>query len=286
VLSLTKPENANSPVIPDHELIRCIGKGGYGEVWLAKNVLGAFSAVKILQRNNFKDARPLEREFNGLKQFTPLSRAHPNFVHVLHVGRHEEPEYIYYVMELADDEADSKKFDPATYSARTLDKEMVRRRRFSLSETLEIAIPLTQALEFLHKNSLIHRDIKPSNILFVKGVPKLADVGLVTSIDLAGTSITYVGTPGRIAPEGPGTPSADIFSFGKLLYEMGYGLPLERFPELPTSLFEGEDEDGLIMLNRIILKACELNMQNRYQSASELLEDLERLQAKLQAIKS
>ena len=53
---------------------------------------------------------------------------------------------------------------------------------------------------------LIHRDIKPSNIIFVKGVPKFADIGLVTDIATKGRDVTYLGTPGRIAPEGPSLP--------------------------------------------------------------------------------
>ncbi|MDB6033445.1 MAG: c-type lectin fold [Verrucomicrobiales bacterium] len=270
----------DGPAIPDHELIRCIGKGGYGEVWLARNVLGSYNAVKILYRLNFKDSRPLEREFNGLKKFTPISRGHPNFVHVLHVGKHAVPEYIYYVMELADDVAQPNVVDPASYRARTLAHDLQNRRKFSLAEGLQIAIPLAQALEFLHQHQLIHRDIKPANILFVNGVPKLADVGLVTDIESPGSSITYVGTPGRIPPEGPGSPAGDIFSFGKLLYEIGVGLPMERFPELPTTLVEAPDEAGFMLLNRIILKACDMNVRHRYQSATELVADLMDLQNK------
>jgi serine/threonine protein kinase len=160
---------------------------------------------------------------------------------------------------------------------------MRKRKRFSLLECLEIAIPLAQALDYLHKANLIHRDIKPANILFAKGAPKLADVGLVTEMDLAGSSVTYVGTPGRIAPEGPGSPAGDVFSFGKLLYEIGIGLPLERFPELPTSLVDGKD-DGAVQLNLIILKACEMEIRKRYQTAAEMLLDLVDLQTRLRTL--
>jgi len=271
------------PWIPDYELVRCIGKGGYGEVWLAKTVLGGYQAVKILQRDNFKDARPLEREFNGLKRFTPISRSHPNFVHILHVGRHENPDYIFYVMELADDASGHPMSNPTDYSPRTLASDMRKRKRFSLLECLEIAIPLAQALDYLHKANLIHRDIKPANILFAKGAPKLADIGLVTEMDMAGSSVTYVGTPGRIPPEGPGSPPGDVFSFGKLLYEIGIGLPLERFPELPTSLVDGKD-DGAVQLNLIILKACEMDIRRRYQTAAELLADLVELRTRLDSL--
>jgi len=58
----------------------------------------------------------------------------------------------------------------------------------------------------MHQQHLIHRDIKPSNIIFVRGVPKFADIGLVTEIATKGEEVTYLGTRGYIAPEGPGTP--------------------------------------------------------------------------------
>ena len=69
------------------------------------------------------------------------------------------------------------------------------------------------------------RDIKPSNIIFVGGRPKLADIGLVTD---AGDARSIVGTEGYLAPEGPGTPQADIFALGRVLYEATTGLTLSR----------------------------------------------------------
>jgi serine/threonine protein kinase len=65
---------------------------------------------------------------------------------------------------------------------------------------------------------LVHRDIKPSNIIFVNGALKLADVGCVT--DLGDAAMSYVRTEGFIPPEGPGTMQADIYSLGKVLYEI------------------------------------------------------------------
>ena len=75
------------PVIPDHELLRRIGEGSYGEVWLARNVLGDYRAVKVVYRRTFESARPFDREFEGIKQFEPISRSHESQVQILHVGR-------------------------------------------------------------------------------------------------------------------------------------------------------------------------------------------------------
>ena len=60
--------------IPDHEMLRCIGKGSYGQVWLARNMMGAYRAVKLIFRNSFKDKRPFDREISGIRRFEPISR--------------------------------------------------------------------------------------------------------------------------------------------------------------------------------------------------------------------
>src|SRR5437667_12494479 len=64
------------PQIPDHELIRPIGRGSYGVVWLARSVMGTYRAVKIIYRHTFKEAHPFEREYNGIRKFEPVSRSH------------------------------------------------------------------------------------------------------------------------------------------------------------------------------------------------------------------
>jgi serine/threonine protein kinase len=91
--------NRPPPEIPDYELIKCIGSGSYGEVWLARNVMGTFRAVKIVHRDAFKSERPFEREFDGIKKFEPVSQTHESQRKIFHVGRRDE--YFYYVMELA-----------------------------------------------------------------------------------------------------------------------------------------------------------------------------------------
>jgi len=75
--------------VPDYELLRCIGHGSYGDVWLARNVLGQFRAVKIIYRSRFTDPRPFEREFEGIQRFEPISRSHPSQLHILHVGKND-----------------------------------------------------------------------------------------------------------------------------------------------------------------------------------------------------
>ena len=266
------------PEIHDHMLLRCIGRGAYGEVWLAVNAVGLYHAVKIIYRRNFDNIEPYTREFNGIQKYMPVSLKHPGLVHILHVGRKDDQGYFYYVMEAGDDEAAGNKINPETYSPRNLDKDLKRRGKFSVADCISLLLPLTDGLEFLHQQQLIHRDIKPSNIVFVNGVAKLADIGLVTNIALDAETVSAMGTEGFIAPELPGKPPADIYSLGKVLYEAATGLDRRQFPELPVLAVDSAETVQFMRLNAIILKACEANPQRRFQSAAELRASLLDLQ--------
>ena len=115
-------DDAPVVTVPDHELLRCIGRGSYGQVWLGRNVMGTYRAVKLVERATFQNARPFEREFNGILKFEPLSRSHPGLVDVLQIGRTEH--CFYYVMELADDVVTGQQIDPEHYTPKTLRTEL------------------------------------------------------------------------------------------------------------------------------------------------------------------
>ncbi len=96
------------PHIPDHELLRRIGAGSYGEVWLARSVMGTFRAVKVVHRASFDHERPYEREYAGIQKFEPFSRSHEGLVDILQIGRNDAEGYFYYVMELAESVASNQ----------------------------------------------------------------------------------------------------------------------------------------------------------------------------------
>jgi WD40 repeat protein len=277
------------PAIPDHELLRPIGRGAYGEVWLARNVMGAWRAVKIIGRAQFESDRPYEREFAGIRRFEPVSRSSGGLVHVLHVGRNDAAGYFYYVMELADaadmknpeigklnerTPRDSSSFE--NYTPRTLHSDLKRRGRLPTPEVLRIGLEVANGLAQLHRPGLVHRDVKPGNIIFVNGHAKLADIGLVTA---GGEGRTFVGTEGYIPPEGPGTASADIYALGMALYEASAGFAPEKFPDVPPEWFTSAAGDDALELHQVILKACEGRRTDRYPSVDALQADLALLQS-------
>ncbi len=297
------------PITPDYELLEQIGSGAYGEVWRARSTAtGAMRAIKIVHRSTFADVRPFEREFEGIKKFEEISRSHPSQLAIFHVGRNDAAKCFYYVMELADAapgvEVQSPRFKvqgipeteqsaeaevssalnlkPETlnsFAPRTLRSDLRTHGRLPAARVLELGLALTEALAHLHQHGLVHRDVKPSNIIFVSGRPKLADIGLVTDVATGDDSRSIVGTEGYLAPEGPGTPQADLFALGKVLYEAVTGLDRRQFPQLPPDLLAWPDAALVFELNEIILKACAGSGRDRYWSTDAMHADLERLRS-------
>lgn len=266
------------PSIPDHEVLRKIGGGAYGEVWLARGVTGAMRAVKVVWREDFEDERTFEREFEGILRFEPISRDHPGLVNVLHVGRSpDRHSFYYYVMELGDDIHRGTEIHPVEYEPRTLraDSKDTKAKQFPIDECIEVGLRLSDALGHLHGKGLAHRDVKPSNVIFVGGKAKLADIGLVA----ARGQRTFVGTEGFVPPEGPGSAQADVYSLGKVLYEIATGKDRLDFPELPDELPQGDQKKKWLALNRIICDVCEPQLSKRtISTAAELTDALRRIQ--------
>jgi serine/threonine protein kinase len=295
------------PCVPDYDLLRQIGGGAYGEVWLARNrATGVLRAAKIVWRRTFQDDRPFQREFDGIQKFERISREHPSQLALFHIGRNEEQGYFYYVMELADPleqqkrESREQKSETArpqqdkespgvqpggraiswarglhSYTPHTLRAELAH-GRLPPQRVLELGLALVEALTHLHGHGLVHRDVKPSNVIFINGRPKLADIGLVTD---ASDQCSIVGTEGYLPPEGPGTPQADIFALGKVLYEAATGKDRREFPKLPEELRSWSDAKTVFELNEIVLKACASKSGERYLNVEQMLAELQALQA-------
>lgn len=276
VLRVPPPADTPPPRLPDYELLRLIGRGSYGDVWLARAVTGVFRAVKIIWRERFPDERPYVREFEGVTRFAAISLREPSQLALLHAGRSETEGFFYYVMELADDAEHGRTIEPETYVPLTL-RELHRRHvRIHPAEVVALGAALSRGLATLHRAGLVHRDIKPSNVVLIGGVPKLADIGLVAA---ASAGLTFVGTEGFVPPEGPGAPAADVYSLGKVLYELATGLDRHDWPRLPPDLAELPDRRALLELNEVLVRACEPDARKRFLDAGALLDELLLLQA-------
>ena len=276
------------PDTPDYKLFNPpFGEGAYGKVWLARNATGQWRALKVVYLANFEqNTDPYEREFSGIKKYQPVSDKHPGLLRVEFVSE-KQAGYFYYVMELGDPLEPGWEQEPSTYKPRDLVSERARSRgrRLPVRECVRIGLALSDALDFLHRQGLTHRDIKPQNIIFVNGQPKLADMGLITEIRPPDQERTLVGTPGYMPPppERPGTPQADIYALGMVLYVLGTGRNAAYFPEIATTLVEGGDPADFLPLNTVILKACQPDPAQRFASAAEMHRALQETRKALEA---
>src|SRR6185503_215769 len=273
---------------PGYDYVKEIASGGYGYVYLFNRKQGEdqqYVAGKFLYRHLFGEpddaasTGAYERALEGLRNFRSLSTEAEYLLRIFDVRQRHDEGYFCYMMELADDIESGRKIDPANYRPRTLKNELERRghrRRLPVAECLEIAVLLARGLQILHESGFTHRDVRPSNIIFVNNVPKLADIDLLADNDQTLTS--YI-PRSYAAPEGADSIQADIFSFGKTLYEMCTGRPVNAYPTLPPDLRNWDDHEHFLSVNKVISKACARDLGKRYSSAKGLLSDLERVRS-------
>lgn len=250
---------ARMPAIPDYILRRRLGRGAFGEVWLAENKnTGVYHAVKLIPPSV---AMHMEQE--AIRNLERLTSPHPCRVDIRHVGRTDE--CFYYVMALADSYVKAKTFTVADYEPRTLQSDLKRRGRLPLSDALRIVMDVLEALADLHAQGLLHGDVKPANIVFIDDKPRLADFGLVTR---ASGDKLGAGTPRYAPPEGIVDHSGDLYTVGRMLLELVTGtLSAEPLPVSPDVLPADEAQTGSIL--RILQRATSSEPAVRFQTAEQ-----------------
>ena len=265
-------DGALPPAVPDHDLVRPIGEGGFGRVWLARNrATGQLHAVKVIPLRGAGAADPAGREMASIVRLEAgVRRRHPSLLCIHHVGK--TAEFLFYVMDLADDASGSPASAAANYRPATLEGRLEAGPLEPL-ECVRWARQLLAGLASLHQAGMVHRDVKPSNCLFVDGELKLADFGLVAE---AGPQVSRIGTPKFMPPDGRMDARADVYAAGLVLYEMMTGLPAECFPRPGEGARRAVETPLLGALTRIVLKACEPDPRGRFRDAGEMLAALEK----------
>ena len=261
-----------------YEIIELIGSGGMANVYKALcHRLNRYDAVNIMRDETAANTE-LRRRFRAESQAVAML-SHPNIVSVYDVSHSDDVEYI--VMELID--------------GITLKQYLQKKSVLDPSEVLDFTIQTAKALEHAHSKGIIHRDIKPQNIMLLKdGMIKVADFGIASLENtVEENNGETVGSVHYIAPEqargeAPDARS-DIYSLGIVMYEMLTGrLPyvgnsdvevavkhMNTDPVTPRDIVPSIPEE----LERICLKAMNSNIDERYQTASEMLADLEQYKA-------
>lgn len=249
------------PEVPDFDLLRPIGRGAFGQVWLATNrTTGRLRAVKLIRLDQ------AGREIASLIRLEANVRnQHPNLLGIDHVG--QTAQYLFYVMDPADDITGSPASCDSAYRPCTL-KERLRSGPLSADDCSRHARQLVAGLAHIHKAGMVHRDVKPANCLFMDGDLKLGDFGLLAPDS---TQNSRAGTPDYMPPDGQMDARADVYAAGLVMYEMLAGLPRRSFPHLGQRASEVAKSPLLRRLNRLILRACQPDPQQRFADAEEML---------------
>ncbi len=262
-----------------YEITELIGEGGMADVYKARDVIdGKTIAVKILKKEFAESEEFLRRFRNESKAIAVLS--HPNIVKIYDVGFSEKIQYI--VMEYID--------------GITLKEYIENERVLSWKDAVHFVTQILRALQHAHERGIVHRDIKPQNIMmFTDGTIKVMDFGIAKFAREEGKTATdqAIGTVHYISPEqarGDLTDAkSDLYSVGVMLYEMLTGqkpfdtdnpvsiavMHMHNVAELPRRI----NPDIPVPLEEIIVHAMEKIPEDRYQTATEMIKDIDRFKS-------
>ncbi|HEY2547199.1 MAG TPA: protein kinase [Candidatus Acidoferrum sp.] len=258
-----------------YEILQLLGQGGMGAVYKARDSeLDRFVALKLIRPELARNPEILQR----FKQELILARqvSHKNVIRIFDLGQSDGIKFI--TMDFVE--------------GRDLRQLLQEKGKFPAEQTAKIMLQICRALEAAHNEGVIHRDLKPQNIMLdSSGRVYVMDFGIARSAYLPGMTQTgvLIGTPEYMSPEQARgeklTERSDLFSLGVIFYELltnqspyASDAPLatlwKRMQEKPKPPIE-IDPDVPKALNDIVMKALEIEEENRFPSAREMAHQLE-----------
>ena len=279
------PTLVSGDTLDNYQLIREIGRGGFGVVWLAKPKIGKNVALKIVPKGDRGD-----RELAALRDYIKFHQENrtppPGLMAVDYVGERED--CIYYVMPLADSMHDGVDASEASYAPKSLGRLIDSQRQlshwFGGKQIGEWLAAMCDGVQALSDGSLSHGDIKPDNILFVNGRPVMGDISLLQTRSRNKPS---GGTRGFTAPplviKLDGNP--DLYALGATLFATLSGQSPELFmradshwPPKGKNSLELPDRKMWNELRNIVLNACDPSEENisAYEEPRQMAEALRR----------
>src|SRR5688572_19781187 len=274
------PERLASELNRQYDIIRLLGKGGMGTVWLARErSLDRLVAIKVLADENVTTSGMRERFRREARIAARL--LHPNIVPLFAFG--ETADALYFAMGYVEGESLAARLD--------------REGRLPRAAAIRILSEISDALSFAHREGVVHRDVKPENILLdaKSGRALLADFGIARLADAAGTTVTQVGvavgTPSYMSPEQAFGASdvdgrADIYSLGIVGYRMLHGrLPFSGGAQQLMAQHATAKPADLALavpaserkLAEVIMCAIEKDPKARWARAEDLRDELQTL---------
>jgi len=260
---------SNSLILDGYRLIRFLGRGGFGEVWLCRSEsMGDYRALKFIPITH---ADRLEKEYDALLHYRKAASQlrSPHLVPIEHVNRNDAG--LYYVMPLADGDAAADPSDPAWVPAGLMTRVHGRAEMpawFSSREISSILLPILEGLQTLSDAGLVHRDVKPENILFFNGQPCLGDISLLGA---DASMITRRGTPGYATPSWYVGGHPDMYGAAATLYTLLTGNLPDRMgraaflwpPQGEKALSESERAEWK-RLHGVIRRATDEKVSERF----------------------
>ena len=263
----------------EYRILRRLGEGGMGAVYLGYHeALDRYVAVKVLNDQMVGNQSHIDRFYREAKSGALLN--HPNIVRCLNIGQDQATGKHYLIMEYVD--------GPSV-------RELLDRGPMSVGDAVHIVLDVARALEHVHSRSVVHRDIKPDNILTTRsGVAKLADLGLAKRTDETshltatrqGFGTTHYMPYEQAINARKADGRSDLYALGATFYHMLTGVvPFvgENHLEVVEKKSRGDFAPAGTLLrtlppvvDQVLAKMLARNPRDRYQTASELIVDLER----------